>query len=76
MTTEGTARNSTCATCKHFRRGKEIGKGECMRYPPTVSVHPIKSQFGQDGFLTQSVFPPTKDSNFCGEYQAKLEMVS
>jgi hypothetical protein len=57
-----------CKNCLYFQKQQQMivgqDSGECHRYPPTG--FPVPST---QGLQIMSIFPPTKATNSCGEFQ-------
>lgn len=58
-----------CNECKWFVM---LPQGECHLNPPSVFLVPGPA----GGPVTVGVFPPTKPSNFCGKFEARIALES
>lgn len=62
--------NEPCRTCRWYHENPlehELGQGECHREPPRILMVPTLDK-GQVVPVVKSIFPPTKSTNWCGEY--------
>lgn len=55
---------ATCVTCVHF----SAIAGECRKNPPVVVPRGVN---GQGQLVASSIFPATKDTNWCGAHEAE-----
>jgi hypothetical protein len=55
--------DANCGTCRwHNQRPRVLS--QCRRYAPVVTTRSI---------LAQTVWPETKDNDWCGEWEATIE---
>ena len=63
-----------CALCRFYFKQIDLanpGVGQCHRRSPKVVP-----MMGAQGMQLLGVFPPVKDEDFCGEFEAKLSLAS
>jgi len=62
-----------CGVCKYYTivEFKDLTQGECRRFPPGHFL-----MVDGRGMASVSGFSTTRNSNWCGEYQAKISLMS
>lgn len=58
----------SCSDCKHWQIDhNNLSQGQCRHNPP--AVYPINTHHGAG---TMTVFPTTKNIDWCGKFEVKL----
>ena len=65
--------NGRCSMCKFYfiTDPRNLQQGECRRLPLQYFLQPT-----QQGIMSMCGFPVTRGMNWCGEFQAKISLVS